>query len=66
VHWLCGDAPNRYYLCPECGAMRGYVYRDGALVGLRFLDAPDGTLPEAVREEALKVLEPSGDEQPEQ
>ncbi len=32
------------------------VYRGGAIVGHRWRDAPDGTLPKAVREGALEVL----------
>jgi hypothetical protein len=54
---LQAGGPNRFYLCPECGAVREDVYEDGAIVEHRWHDAPDGTLPEAVREEALEILE---------
>jgi len=53
---LHGGAPNRYYLCRECGAVREDVYRDGAIVEHRWHDEPDGRLPAGVRQEALRVL----------
>jgi hypothetical protein len=53
---LHGGAPNRYYLCPECGAVREDVYRGGSIVEHCWHDVPDGTLPKSVREEALQVL----------
>jgi hypothetical protein len=53
---LHAGAPHRYYLCRVCGAVREDVYRDGVIVVHRWHDAPDGTLPAAVREEALEVL----------
>ena len=48
--------PNRYYLCPECGAVKEDVYRGGAIVEHRWHDAPNPTLPEPVREEAPEAL----------
>jgi hypothetical protein len=60
---LHAGGPHRYYLCRACGALREDVYRDGAIVARRWHDAPDGTLPPAVREEALEVLAaPHGDQ----
>lgn len=53
---LHAGGPNRYYLCLECGAVKQDVYRGGVIVEHRWHDAPDGTLPKAVREEALEVL----------
>jgi len=53
---LHGGAPNRYYLCRRCGALREDVYRDGAIVEHRWHDGPNGRLPAGVREEALQVL----------
>lgn len=53
---LHAGAPQRYYLCRACGAVREDVYREGVIVAHRWHDAPDGTLPAAVREEALAVL----------
>ena len=53
---LHAGGPNRYYLCPECGAVREDIYQGGAIVGYQWHDAPDGTLPKAVREEAVEVL----------
>ena len=52
---LHAGGPNRYY-CPECGAVKEEVYQGGAIVDHRWHDAPDGVLPEAVREEALETL----------
>jgi hypothetical protein len=46
---LHAGRPNRYYLCPGCGAVKEDVYRDGAIVDQRWHDAPDGTLPKAIR-----------------
>lgn len=53
---LHGAGPNRYYSCPECGAVKEDVYRGGAIAEHRRHDAPDGTPPEAVREETLEIL----------
>jgi hypothetical protein len=53
---LHAGGPNRYYLCRACGAIREDVYRDGAIVAHRWHDAPNGTLPEAVRQEAHDIL----------
>jgi hypothetical protein len=53
---LHAGGPYRYYLCRACGAVREDVYQDGVIVAHRWHDAPDGTLPAAVREEALRVL----------
>lgn len=60
---LHAGGPSRYYLCRECGAIRDDVYRGGAIVDHRWHDAPDGTLPKAVREEAQSLLEvPEGEQ----
>ena len=60
---LHAGAPNRYYLCRECGAAREDVYRGKAIVQRQWHDAPYGTLPEPVRQEALELLEaPSGEQ----
>jgi len=60
---LHGGAPNRYYLCRRCGAVREDVYREGAIVEHRWHDAPDGTLPDAVCQEAWEILAmPHGDQ----
>lgn len=53
---LHGGAPNRYYLCRACGAVREDVYRDGAIVAHRWHDGPNGRLPAAVRQEARDIL----------
>ena len=53
---LHAGGPNRYYLCPECGAVREDVYQGRAIEEHRWHDAPDGTLPEPVCEEALEAL----------
>ena len=53
---LHAGGPNRYYLCRECGAVREDIYQSGAVVDHRWHDAPDGMLPDAVREEALHIL----------
>ena len=59
---LHAGGPNRYYLCPECAAVREDIYRGGAIVEHRWHDAPDGALPQPVREEALAILTaPIGD-----
>ena len=60
---LHAGGPNRYYLCPECGAVREDVCRGRAIVEHRWHDAPDGTLSEAVREEALELLEAPSEQQ---
>jgi len=60
---LHAGAPNRYYLCLECGAVREDVYGGGAITGHRWHDAPDGTLPTAVYEEVVEILAtPSGEQ----
>jgi hypothetical protein len=60
---LHGGGPNQYYLCAKCEAIQEDVYRGGAIVAQHWRDVPDETLPEAVREEALEVLEAPGGEQ---
>lgn len=60
---LHAGGPNRYYLCRECGAVREDIYREGGIVAHRWHDAPDGTLPWAVRMEAKAILEmPRGEQ----
>ena len=60
---LHGGGPNRYYLCPECRAIREDIYRDGAIVAHRWHDEPNESLPKSVREEAQKTLKtPKGDQ----
>ncbi len=60
---LRGGGPNRYYLCRECDAVREDIYHSGAIVDHRWHDTPDGRLPEAVKEEALAILEiPNGEQ----
>ena len=54
---LHAGGPSRYYLCRQCGAVREDVYRGRAIVTHRWHNAPDKTLPKAVREEALEVLD---------
>jgi len=54
---LHAGGPNRYYLCGECGAVREDVYSCGAIVDRCWHDRPDGTLPEAVKQEATHILE---------
>jgi hypothetical protein len=46
---LHAGGPNRYYVCPKCCAIREDVYQGGAIVDHQWHDAPDGTLPKAVR-----------------
>lgn len=53
---LHAGAPNRYYLCLECGAVREDVYEGGAITGHRWHEEPSGTLPTAVYEEAMELL----------
>lgn len=53
---LHAGGPNRYYLCPECGAMREDVYRDRAIIAQRWHNAQADTVARAVQEEALEVL----------
>ena len=60
---LHAAGPNRYYLCPECGAVKEDVYHGGAIVEHRWHDAPDATLPKPVSEEALQILETPRGEQ---
>jgi hypothetical protein len=60
---LHAGGPSRFYLCPECGAVREDVYRGGAIIAQHWHDGPGEALPEAVREEALAMLEtPSGEQ----
>lgn len=60
---LHAGGPDRYYLCPACGAVREDIYRDRAIVARCWHDAPDRTLPKPVREEALQILQaPYGDQ----
>jgi hypothetical protein len=54
IHLHAGGL-NRYYLWPECGAVKEDVYQGRAIVEHRCHNAPDGTLPRAVREEALEI-----------
>ena len=54
---LAHRRPNRFYLCPECGAMKEDVYQDGAIVEHRWQDTSHGALLKAMKEGALEVLE---------
>lgn len=60
---LHAGGPNHYYLYPECGRFREDVYRGGSIVEHCWRDGPNSTLPEAVREEALEILEAPNGEQ---
>lgn len=51
------SGPNRYYLCRECGAVREDIYQNEVIVEHCWHDAPDGTLPKSVKEEARELLE---------
>ena len=53
---LHAGAPNHYYLCLECGAMREDVYKGGAIIEHHWHEEPNGALPTAVYEEAVEVL----------
>ena len=46
---LHASGPNRYYLCPECSAVKEDVYQGGAILEHRWHHAPDGTQPAAAR-----------------
>jgi len=60
---LHAGAPNRFYLCRECGAVREDVYQGGAIVEYQWHDASHGMLPNPVREEALDILDAPNGEQ---
>lgn len=53
---LHGGAPNRYYLCRRCGAVREDVYADHVIVATHWHDAVNDRLPASVRAEAAPLL----------
>jgi hypothetical protein len=54
---LRSEGPNEYFLCPKCGSVREDVYRDGKVVGRRWHEGADGTLPEPTRDDVLLIME---------
>ena len=53
---LHAGAPNHYYLCLACGAVREDVYEGGAIIAHRWHEESNGALPTAVCEEAVEIL----------